>query len=81
MFKKEIIREAARACGCSKQTSTNYLEVDTAANGPYKETLDQDGNTIIVFRELSVRLFPSSVPKGNKSGLVGQSDSSGNDGG
>jgi len=48
--KREIIRGAAKASGCSLQTSRNYLEKYTSEfEGPFKEGLDGDGNKIITY--------------------------------
>ncbi|MDP3955157.1 MAG: hypothetical protein Q8Q15_02225 [bacterium] len=38
------------------------MDVDTAANGPYKRTFDQDGNPIIVFRELPTAFGKALIP-------------------
>ncbi|OGN89794.1 MAG: hypothetical protein A2158_01625 [Chloroflexi bacterium RBG_13_46_14] len=53
--KKILILAAAKKAGCSKQTSTNYLEVETsdAPNSILREMVDDDGNKVIIFRENS----------------------------
>jgi hypothetical protein len=49
--RKYITLAAAQKVGCSKQTSINYMEVQTAPpDGPFKEQTDGEGNKIIVFR-------------------------------
>jgi len=48
--KKDLINRAAHFAGCSKQTSTNYLEVYTSLDSPFMETTDSDGNAIITYR-------------------------------
>lgn len=63
--KKELILAAAKYSGCSKQTSTNYLEVETAnvEDAPFQETLDDDGEVVIVYRRLSPRPEPLAKPE------------------
>ena len=48
--KKDLISRAAHFAKCSKQTSTNYLEVYTSIDSPFMETTDSDGNLIICYR-------------------------------
>lgn len=48
--KKEAVQYCGYAAGCAKQTSENYLFMATAPNAPFKETVDEDGNKIIVYR-------------------------------
>ena len=46
--KRELIRGAARASGCSIQTSRNYLEKNTSEDeGPFREGADANGNKIV----------------------------------
>ena len=49
--KKDLISRAAHFSKCSKQTSTNYLEVYTSIDSPFMETTDSDGNLIITYRQ------------------------------
>ena len=49
--KKDLISRAAHFSKCSKQTSTNYLEVYTSIDSPFMETTDSNGNLIITYRE------------------------------
>lgn len=49
--KKDLIARAAHYAKCSKQTSTNYLEVYTSIDSPFMETADSDGNVIITYRQ------------------------------
>lgn len=48
--KKDLIARAAHYAKCSKQTSTNYLEVYTSIDSPFMETMDGEGNVIITYR-------------------------------
>lgn len=48
--KKELISGGAAYSHCSIQTSTNYLTKYTSPISPFMETLDDDGNKIIVYR-------------------------------
>jgi len=48
--KKDLISRAAHFSKCSKQTSTNYLEVYTSVDSPFMESTDNDGNLIICYR-------------------------------
>jgi len=48
--KKDLINRAAHYAKCSKQTSTNYLEVYTSIDSPFMETTDNEGNVIITYR-------------------------------
>ena len=48
--KKDLISRAAHFAKCSKQTSTNYLEVYTSVDSPFMESTDNDGNLIICYR-------------------------------
>jgi len=48
--KKELIARSAHYAKCSKQTSSNYLEVYTSIDSPFMETNDGEGNVIITFR-------------------------------
>jgi hypothetical protein len=50
-MKKEIISGGAAYSHCSIQTSTNYLTKYTSPISPFKETTDEDGNKVIVYRE------------------------------
>lgn len=50
VLKKSLILAAAKRAGCSKQTSTNYLEVETSDEGPFIETRDGNGNPVIKLR-------------------------------
>jgi len=49
--KKDLVSRAAHFAKCSKQTSTNYLEVYTSIDSPFMETTDNDGNLIITYRQ------------------------------
>jgi len=49
--KKEIISGGAAYAHCSIQTSTNYLTKYTSPISPFIETLDDDGNKIITYRQ------------------------------
>ena len=49
--KKGLILSAAKKAGCSKQTSTNYLEVETSEEGMFREFINEDGVKMITFRE------------------------------
>lgn len=49
--KKDLIARAAHFAKCSKQTSTNYLEVYTSIDSPFMEATDSEGNTIITYRQ------------------------------
>jgi len=59
--RKEFIASAAKKAGCSKQTSTNYYEVHTSAEGTFQEALDGDGNPSIMFRALPVLRVNSAL--------------------
>ena len=50
--RRALIVAAAKIAGCSKQTSTNYLDVEVsdAENAVLKESVDEDGDKIIVLR-------------------------------
>lgn len=78
--KKELISGGSAFSNCSIQTSTNYLTKYTSPISVFQETMDSDGDKIIVYRELKLRL-PSPSPRAVRSRLVGQVDASGNDGG
>ena len=49
--KKDLIARAAHYAKCSKQTSTNYLEVYTSIDSPFMESSDSEGNVIITYRQ------------------------------
>jgi hypothetical protein len=49
--KKRLILSAAKSSGCSKQTSINYLELETSDEGVLQEYVDEDGNRMVKFRE------------------------------
>jgi len=50
--KRMLIRNAGKFAGCSIPTSRNYLELDSSEEGPYQETIDDDGNMVIKFRPI-----------------------------
>ncbi|MBI4187925.1 MAG: hypothetical protein HY529_01835 [Chloroflexi bacterium] len=54
--KKEIISGGAAYAHCSIQTSTNYLTKYTSPISPFMETVDDDGDKIIVYREIRRQL-------------------------
>ena len=49
--RKTVIADCGNYAGCSRQTSENYLLLATARNAPFQETLDDDGNKIVRYRE------------------------------
>ena len=49
--KKDLILSAAKKSGCSKQTSGNYLDVETSSEGNLQEIIDIDGNKIITYKD------------------------------
>ena len=49
--KKDLITRAAHYAKCSKQTSTNYLEVYTSIDSPFMESSDSQGDVIITYRK------------------------------
>ena len=49
--KKDLIARSAHFAKCSKQTSTNYLEVYASIDGPFLEIMDNDGSLIITYRQ------------------------------
>jgi hypothetical protein len=61
--RKRLITAAAKKAGCSKQTSTNYMEVETAdvEDAILKEVIDQDGNRIIMFKKERAVIKPVQV--------------------
>jgi len=66
-FKKDVISNGAARSGCSIQVSQyNYLVKYTAPISVFRETEDEDGNKIIVYRELKVGLH-SPISKATNS--------------
>ena len=49
--KKDLVLSAAKRAGCSKQTSGNYLDVETSTEGNLQEIVDIDGNKIITYKD------------------------------
>lgn len=65
--KKALILSAAKKAGCSKQTSTNYMEVETSEEGSLVEEIDHDGDRIVTFRNLpDLSVFRSTPPTKKK---------------
>lgn len=65
--KKELIRYCGHKVGCSKQSSTNYLDMNASSDGPFKETVDGNGEVVIVFlHKQRLPLLPPSIPRGSR---------------
>lgn len=66
--KKDLITRAAHFANCSKQTSTNYLEVYSSIDGPFMETTDDNGNLVIKYRVQEPIIIERkiSAPSGDK---------------
>ena len=55
MQKKIFVSQCAKKVGCSLQTSTNYTIVNTSPLGPFKETVNDEGDKSIVYLDKSNR--------------------------
>ncbi|MDD5510497.1 MAG: hypothetical protein PHI12_06800 [Dehalococcoidales bacterium] len=59
----EIIEDAAGACNCSIQTSSNYLRKHTSKTRAFKKGIDADGNKVVIFREKVREQSPKIISK------------------